>query len=181
MMKKVLSVLIALVLCLACGISAFAEVSPTPDQYYTISANVGVVGSGIATATPTVGKAGEIVVLSAVAAEGYVFDHWQIDGKFEIVEGTIYDPVIKVEIVPDADNKTHGDLDDIADIVGEAHFKPIDGEVTTGEQVTAKPDNGPVSPNTSSLDMQAVTVIAVSVICLLAVVIIYKKRTEKTK
>ena len=180
-MKKVISILLALAICFACGISAFAEVSPTPDQYYTILADVAVVGSGTATAAPTVGKAGEIVVLSAVAAEGYIFDHWEIDGKFEIVEGTIYDPVIKVEIIPDADNKTHGDLEDIADIVGEAHFKPIGGEETTGEQVTAKPDKNPSSPNTSSLSVESSIAIFLMVSALVAVVFVYKKRTVKTK
>ncbi|MBQ7957386.1 MAG: hypothetical protein IJ279_05050 [Clostridia bacterium] len=182
-MKKVLSVLLAVVLCFMCSVSAFAEVSPTPDKYYTIGTNVGVVGSGTAFAAPTSGIAGQIVVLTAVAAEGYVFDHWQIDGKFEIVEGTIYDPVIKVEIVPEADNKTHGDLGDYADIMGEAHFKPIDSEATTGvgEQETAKPDDGATAPQTGSFEIQAVSVIALSVAGLMAVAFVYKKRTEKTK
>lgn len=181
-MKKVVSILLAVVFCFMCGISVFAEVSPTPDIYYTIATNVAVVGSGVASAAPSVGKAGQIVVLTAVAADGYIFDHWEIDGKFEIVEGTIYDPEIKVEIVPDADNKTHGDLEDIADIVGQAHFKPIGGEEeTTGEQVTAKPDNNPSSPNTGSFSTQAATAVLFSVLALVAVVFIYKKRTVKTK
>lgn len=180
-MKKVLSVLLALTLMFACSLTSFAAVSPTPDKYYTIDAISAVVGAGVATAAPTVGKAGEIVVLTATAAEGYVFDHWELDGMFEIVEGTIYDPVIKIEIVPDADNKTHGEIDGDADVKGEAHFKPVDGEVTTGEQETAKPDDGPVAPQTGFMDTQAIVIIALAVIGLMSVAVIYKKRTEKTK
>lgn len=180
-MKKVVSILLAVVLCFACSISAFAEVSPTPDKYYTANAITNVVGAGVASAAPTVVKAGEIIVFTAVAAEGYVFDHWELDGKFEIVEGTIYDPVIKVELVPDADNKTHGDLEDLADVMGEAHFKPISGEVTTGEQQTAKPDDGPTAPQTGVFDTQATVVIALVIVALMSVAFIYKKRTEKTK
>lgn len=180
-MKKVLSVLLALSLVFACALTSFAAVSPTPDKYYTAEAHAAVIGTGTAVAAPTVGKAGEIVVLTAVAAEGYVFDHWELDGMFEIVEGTIYDPEIKVEIVPEADNKTHGDLEDIADIVGEAHFKPLDEEATTGEQATAKPDDGPVAPQTGVMDTQAIVIIALAVMGLMTVAVVYKKRTEKTK
>lgn len=180
-MKKVLSVLLALTLVFACALTSFAAVSPTPDKYYTIDATTAVVGAGTAIAAPTVGKAGQIVVLTATAAEGYVFDHWELDGMFEIVEGTIYDPEIKVEIVPDADNKTHGEIDGDADIKGEAHFKPIDGEETTGEQETAKPDDGPVAPQTGVMDTQAIAIIAFAIVGLMAVAVVYKKRTEKTK
>ncbi len=180
-MKKVLSVLIAVMLCFGCCIPAFAANSPTPDKYYTADAFCNVVGVGTATAVPGVVKAGEIIVFTAVAGEGYVFDHWELDGKFEIVDGTIYDPVIKVELVPDANNKTHGDLKDTADVVGEAHFKPLDEEATTGEQETAKPDDGPTAPQTGAFDTQAVVAVALSVVGLIAVAFIYKRRTAKTK
>lgn len=179
-MKRVLSVLLALTLVFACALTSFAAVSPTPDKYYTIDATTAIVGAGTAIAAPTAGKAGQIVVLTAAAAEGYVFDHWELDGMFEIVEGTIYDPVIKVEIVPDADNQTHGSIDGDADIKGEAHFKPI-GEETTGEQETAKPDDGPVAPQTGVMDTQAIAIIAFAVIGLMSLAFVYKKRTEKTK
>lgn len=180
-MKKVLSVLLALTLAFAFALTSFAAVSPTPDTYYTIDAMVEAIGTGTAVAAPTVGKAGQIVVLTATAAEGYVFDHWELDGMFEIVEGTIYDPEIKVEIVPGADNQTHGSIEGDADIKGEAHFKPIDGEETTGEQETAKPDDGPVAPQTGVMDTQAIAIIAFAVIGIMAVAVVYKKRTEKTK
>lgn len=180
-MKKVLSFLLAIMVCFTCGISAFAANSPTPDRYYTVDAIVNIIGAGTATAVPSVVKEGEIIVLTAVAAEGYIFDHWEIDGKFEIVEGTIYDPQIKIELVPDANNKTHGDLPDSADVVGEAHFKPVDEEITTGEQQTAKPDNGPNSPQTGTFDTHATVVILLAVAGLMTVVLFYKKRTEKTK
>ncbi len=180
-MRKVISLILAIMLCLGCSFSGMAADSPTPDKYYTIDANVAVIGTGVAVAVPTVGKAGQIVVLTATAAEGYVFDHWELDGMFEIVEGTIYDPEIKVEIVPEANNKTHGDLEDTADIVGDAHFKPLDEEATTGEQVTAKPDDGPVAPQTGTTETQMILVVSLAIIGLMAVVLIYKKRTVKTK
>ena len=37
-MKKVLSFLLAIMVCFTCGISAFAANSPTPDRYYTVDA-----------------------------------------------------------------------------------------------------------------------------------------------
>ena len=180
-MKKVLSVLLALTLTFCFALTSFAAVSPTPDKYYTVDASVAVVGSGTAVATPTVGTAGTIVVLTATAEKGYVFDHWELDGKFEIIQGTVKDPVIKVVIVPESDNKTHGALEGDADILGVAHFKPVSSEVTTGEQQTAKPDNGPVAPQTGIMDTQAIAVIAFAVIGLMSVAVVYKKRTEKTK
>ncbi len=180
-MKKVLSVFLALVICLACGVSALAADSPVADKYYTIDADCAVVGVGTAVAVPTAAKAGEVVTLTAVAAEGYVFDHWELDGMYKIVDGTIYEPVIKVEVVPGADNQTHGEIEGTADIKAEAHFKPTSSEVTTGEQQTAKPDDGPSAPQTGTLSTQAIIVIALSVAGLMAVAFVYKKRTQKTK
>ncbi len=180
-MKKVISVLLALTLCLVCGLSAMAAESPTADQYYTIDPDCKIYGVGTAVATPSVGTAGEIIVLTATAGEGYVFDHWELDGIFGIVEGDIYDPVIKIEIVPGQENQTHGSIEGSADIRGEVHFRPIDPEATTAEQQTAKPDSGSTAPQTGTLSTQAVAVILMSVAGLMAVAYVYKKRTVKTK
>ncbi len=180
-MKKVLSVVLAIVFCFACGISALAEESPTAEKYYTIDAVSGVVGAGSAIATPSVAQAGDIITLTAVAADGFVFDHWELDGMYEIVEGTIYDPVIKVQVKPGVDNQTHDGIEGTADIRGVAHFRPASPEITTGEQQTAKPDDGPNAPQTGTLSTQAIVVIALSVAGLMAVAFVYKKRTEKTK
>ncbi len=176
-MKKFLSVLLAMSLMLAFGVSAFAASSPSADKYYNVEATVAVVGSGEATAAPSVLKAGETSVLTAIAAEGYVFDHWEIDGAYEISQGTVNDSTLTIVIVPGAGSKPNL----TADVVAVAHFKSVSGEVTTGEQVTAKPDNSSSSPQTGTADTQAFFVVAMSVIGLMAVALIYKKRTEKTK
>lgn len=176
-MKKFLSVLLAMSLLFVFGVSAFAASSPSADTYYTVETNVAVVGSGKASATPSVLKAGETSVLTAVAAEGYVFDHWEIDGAYKISQGTVNDATLSIVIVPDAGGKTNLS----ADVVAVAHFKAVSSEVTTGEQVTAKPDNSSSSPQTGVADSQALFVVAISVIGLMAVALIYKKRTEKTK
>lgn len=176
-MKKFLSFLLVMSLLFVFGVSSFAASSPSADTYYTVEASVAVVGSGEASAAPSVLKAGETSVLTAVASEGYVFDHWEIDGAYKISHGTVNDATLSIVIVPDVGNNSNL----TADVVAVAHFKAVGVEVTTGEQVTAKPDNSSSSPQTGTVGSQALFVVAISVIGLMAVALIYKKRTEKTK
>lgn len=180
-MKKFISVLLAVTICFAFGVSAFAKESPTAEEYYSVQVSTAVAGAGTAVAVPSVATSGEIVTLTAVAAEGYVFDHWELDGCFEIVEGTIYDPVIKVRVVPGVDDNTHGSIDGTAEVKGIAYFRAVSSEVTTGEQQTAKPDVSPDAPQTGTLSTQAVVVVMLSIVGLMAVAFIYKKRCAKTK
>lgn len=145
-MKKIISLLIA-VLVMACGVlSVSAEISPTApieDKYITIDAVV--VPDNAGSVTPNIDNPFEYeigtdgtVTLVATFFDGYKFSHWEfISGEFEIVGGSLTSSTIV--ILPKGD----------VNIRAYAHFAEEDADITeptTG--VIAPPDDGKTSPTT---------------------------------
>lgn len=103
-MKRFVALTLAVLLAFAVMASAAALDSPGPKEYYYIS--FGSEGSGTTTADVNrVEKNSDgTVTLTAENDLGY-FTRWIIDGDFELVDGTLEDPVIVIRPKSDIDAK----------------------------------------------------------------------------
>ncbi len=171
-MKKVVSLVIA-VLLLVCGVvSVSAEVSPTASVVDTkITIDVVVVPDNAGTATPSIDNPYEYIVgsdgtvtLQASTNDGFKFSHWEfITGEFELVEGSLTSPTIV--ILPKGDTN----------IRAYAHFAEKDADVTEpSSQTPGKPDNGDKSPTTG--DITPVVVVASAIMLMIGVAVVLKKK-----
>lgn len=177
-MKRVLTLLFALILMCCAVVSVSADVSPTapPAKDEIIIDAIPVPGEAGGT-TPDInnpGKvevnSGEVVTLTATAKPGFIFSHWEFKfGEFEIIEGDLTTPVIVIRPTGSSN------------IRAEAHF------VKEGEDITA-PSSKPVptlpQENTSPITgvngtdttvANTVAVVAIAVMAVGAVVILKKK------
>jgi len=136
-MKKVISLLVA-VLILACGIvSVSAEISPTaPIVGDKITIDAVPVPDNAGSVTPDIDNPFEYIIgsdgtvkLVASTNEGFKFVRWEfVTGEFDIIEGSLTSPTIT--ILPKGN----------ANIRAYAHF------VKDGETVPSEPDTKPVTP-----------------------------------
>ncbi len=180
-MKKVLSIIFALVLMCCAVASVSAEISPTatlPQNTIIIDA-IPVPGEA-GSATPDInnpGKveinSGEVITLTATPSKGYKFSHWEfIYGEFEIIEGDLTTPTIVI--------KPTGS----SNIRAEAHFVKVDESVTTpsSKPVPTLPDDS-TSPITGTANNGSDTAVllamgAVILVAAATVVVLKKKQTN---
>ena len=177
-MKKVVSLIFALLLMLCAVASVAAEVSPDPsdpDNYIVIDA-IAVPNEGGNT-TPDINnpgkvqiESGEVVTLTATPAKGYKFSHWEFTfGEFEWVEGSITTPTIVIR-------PTGG-----TNVRAEAHFVKIGEDISTpaSKPIPTLPGDA-TSPitgtgNTSSLVSTAIISTSVILMAVAAAVVLKKK------
>lgn len=174
-MKKVVSLLIA-VLLLACAVvSVSAEVSPTAPTIVKdkITIDAVVVPDNAGTVTPSIDEPFEFEVnsdgtvkLVASSMEGFKFSHWEfITGDFDIIEGSLTSSVIVIQ--PKGD----------ANVRAEAHFVKADDTTPVTEpdsKPAVTPDDGDKSPTTGDVT-PVVVVSAVVLMAALAAVVLKKK------
>lgn len=173
-MKKIVSLLIAVLLCVCAVVSVSAEVSPTAptivDKTITVDA-IAVPDNG-GSVTPGVGEPIEYVIgsdgtvtLVASSMEGFKFSHWSfISGEFDIIEGSLTTSTIV--ILPKGD----------ANIRAYANFVEEDAEVTEPDsQPVVKPDDSTQSPTTGQPVVAYAVVSAVVLMLGFAVVALKKK------
>ena len=175
-MKKVLSILFAVLLMCCAAVSVSANPSPTPPpvlDYLIVDAIP--VPKEAGTATPEITNpetvlvgSGELVTLTATPFEGYKFSHWKfIYGDYEIVEGTLTTSVVIIRPTGSSD------------IRAEAYFVKEDEPITIPptESVPTLPTD-PVSPPTGADTSAIITVAAVASITTMAVVavVLLKKK-----
>ena len=176
-MKRVFSLLIALLLMCCAVASVSAEISPTapdPKDYLIVDA-IPVTGEA-GNVTPEINgpakveiNSGKTVTLTATPNAGYEFSHWKfIFGEFEVVEGDLTTPVIVIR-----PTGTH-------DVRAEAYFvkegEPITPPVS--ESVPTLPQDG-TSPITGSVNTATTTgaaVVAAIVVMSVASVVLLKKK-----
>ena len=137
-MKRLFAVAVA-VLILALGvIPAFAannseRPSPTPSREYNVV--VHNTNGGTATYTTTIDEDGKHVLIVAHPKNGYEFDHWVIDGKYIIEDGSLTDEELRLLLK--------------GDIVVTPVFKKIGSSSTSsGSKTSISSNPSPVSPQT---------------------------------
>ena len=176
-MKKVLSLIFALLLMVCTMASVAAEISPDPPKPgdEIIIDAIPVPGEGGGT-TPNInnpGKVqvnkGETVTLTATPAKGYKFSHWEFTfGEFDIIEGSLTTPVLVIRPTGSGN------------VRAEAHFVKEDETVAPPSSTPVKPlPTDPTSPITGSDNSAAVTgsviAIVITMMAIGAVVILKKK------
>lgn len=94
-MRRLVALVVAVVLVCTLSVSAFALQSPTAPKFYSINVSAngsGSAKSGVASIDP---NNPDVVILTATE-EGAAFVRWEISGSYEIVEGSLTTPVIKI-------------------------------------------------------------------------------------
>lgn len=179
-MKKVLSIIFALVLMCCAVASVSAEISPTasvPKDIIIVDA-IPVPGEA-GNATPGInnpGKveinSGEVVTLTATPSKGYKFSHWEfIFGEFEIIEGDLTTPTIVIRPTGSSN------------IRAEAHFVKIEEVVTAPSSKpgsTLSPDS--TSPITGAAnntsDTAVILAMGAMILVSVATVVVLKKKAN---
>lgn len=101
-MKKLISVALALVMIFALTATVAAKDSPVAKDYYSISVGYSPADGSLGTASADKSSVMIIenedgtVTLTAVTKGDGVFEQWTIDGEYEIVSGSLTDPVIVI-------------------------------------------------------------------------------------
>ncbi len=175
-MKKVISLIVALMLMCCAVASVSAEISPTAsvsEIYIKVDA-VPVPEEGGA-ATPGINNpgtvdvsSGENVTFTATPADGWEFDHWEIVyGKFDIVSGDMTTPVIV--ITPNGDSNVRL----YAHFVKKGETPSVPDDTTPGE----KPDDSPESP-TTGYTIPVYAVVGSAIVVAMGALIIFKKKVN---
>ena len=138
-MKRFASIVLALVMVLALTVSVAAKGSPTGKDYYSITTSAipsdGSLGGASSDKnkvdTSIVKTDDGLVILTATEKNGK-FDHWEITGDYEIVEGSLSSLVLKIR--------------PLSDVKAVAVFKDS-GSKSTPDTPT-KPNDSGTSPKT---------------------------------
>lgn len=172
-MKRVISILVALVLMCCAVASVSAEISPTAstadDQIIVDAIPVPDIAGN---ATPDInnpGKvqvdSGEVVTLTATPKEGYKFSHWEfVYGEFDIIEGSTTTSTVVIKPTGTGDVRAY------------AHFVEEGVDVTpptTG--VVSPPDDGSTSPTTGDTSVVYIST-ATMLVALIAVAVVIKRK-----
>lgn len=173
-MKRVVSIIVALLLMICAVASVSAEVSPTastPKDHIIIDAiPVPDIGGN---ATPDINnpgkvdiESGETITLTATPKDGYKFSHWEFAfGEFDIVSGTITSTTIVIKPTGSSDVRAY------------AHFVKEDVDVTIPSSGTVPtPDDDDKSPTTG--ENSGVIVACASMITVALAVVIFMKKKQ---
>lgn len=139
-MKKISAVAIALLILAFSVVPAFAakkndRPSPTPSKDYTVV--VHNTNGGNATYTTTIDEDGKHVLIVAHPKNGYKFDHWVIDGKYVIEQGSLTDEELKLLLK--------------GDVIATPVFKKIGSSSTSsGSKTSISSNPSPISPQTGN-------------------------------
>ena len=130
-MKKIVALLLAVVMVFAVAAVAFAEESPSPDRYYKVTTEVEGGGSASASTNKILKNSDGTVTLVASDDGGY-FNRWLIKGSYEIVEGTLTDPIITI--------RPTSDIEAVANFTKEEGYLNITTEAVAPSDGTASVD-----------------------------------------
>ncbi len=174
-MKRVVSILVALLLMCCAVASVSAEISPigttAKDQIIIDAIPVPDIAGN---ATPDInnpGKveinSGEVITLTATPKDGYKFSHWEFAyGEFDIIEGSTTTPTIVIKPTGNDDVRAY------------AHFVKEGEDVTVPSSGTVpKPDDGPTSPTTGENSIVYVACASAVMVALAVVIVLKKKQT----
>ena len=155
-MKRIITLFLALFLIFnLCIFSTSAAESPIAISYYAM--DVAIDGHGHAEvdkiSIPT--ESDELVTFTALPGEEYHFVGWRIEGTYNIVEGNIYSPTIK--------------LRPSSDIFAIAVFNDGDGTIATR-------DTSPISPQTGQNSLSVYLTLVALVLYIVSIMMLIIKR-----
>lgn len=178
-MKKIVSLLVAVLLTVCAVVSVSAEISPTAPTVIkdTITIDAVPVPDNAGSVTPSIDNPIEYVVgsdgtitLIASSFEGFEFSYWEfVTGEFEIIQGSLTSPTIV--IFPKGD----------VNIRAYAHFKEIGSSqpITQPDSKPAgKPDDGTSAPVTGDITPVVVFAGVLTLALGVAAVAFLKKRAD---
>lgn len=172
-MKKVVSLLIAVLLMACAVVSVSAEISPTAPTFVdkTIVIDAIAVPDNAGSVTPDVDNPVEYIAgsdgtvkLVASSMEGFKFSHWEfVTGEFDIIEGSLTSSTIV--ILPKGD----------VNIRAYANFVEEGAEITEPSSTPVeKPDDDDKSPTTG--DAAPVFFVASAVVLMLGFAVVALKK-----
>lgn len=164
-MKRIVSIMFAVMLVVLSAVPAFATESPTAATYkYTVEIIPTGGGDGTYEFTTEIDENGEQVVhLTPLPNSGYTFDHWVIEGSYT-TEGELTDGELDIVITSD---------------IKATPYYTKDGSATVATGTVSK-DTGSTSPKTGANDFIPYAVMMLSVLaCGAAVTMLVK--TGKSK
>ncbi len=179
-MKRVISILVALLLMCCAVASVSAEISPTASTAKNqIIIDAIPVPDIAGNATPDInnpGKvevnSGEVVTLTATPKDGYKFSHWEFAfGEFDIVEGSTTTATIIIKPTGDSDVRAY------------AHFIKEDEDPSVPSSGSVpQPDPDSTSPTTGEFftannSVVYITCASMVAVLLVALVVLKKKQT----
>lgn len=140
-MKKLVSVVLALVMIFALTATFAAEESPIGKEYYIITVDYIPADGSLGTASSdkskvkvdAVGEDGNVTITAVEKGNGE-FVNWTIEGKYDIVSGSLTDTVMVIK--------------PLSDIHATAKFT-APGTTPDSSSKPANPDNSKSSPKTS--------------------------------
>lgn len=155
-MKKVFSLVFAVLMLFCAVVSVSADISPTastPKDHIVIDAIA--VPSEAGSTTPDINnpgkvevESGDVITLTATPTKGYKFSHWEfIFGDFEIIEGSLTTPTIVIKPTGSSDIRAEANFVKEGEIVtdpssGPVHTLPDEPtSPVTGEKATTGTNN----------------------------------------
>jgi hypothetical protein len=173
-MKKLVSVLFALMLVAFSVVPAFAVSSPQASTYkYVVNVVPSEGGDGAYEFVTEIDQDGkQHVQITPVENEGYIFDHWVIDGPYS-TDNNLTDSTMNivitgdVQVTPYYSKKTDSSSTDSS----------ASTSSTSATSATVKKDTNSTSPQTGSNDAVAYTIaILATAACAVAVLKLVKSK-----
>ena len=108
MMKKLFCIAVVVLMLCSCVLSTSALVSPVGKDYYYITVEYDPSNGSLGTANSdknkvevdASGKDGEVTLTATKKGNGQFVD-WTIDGKYDIISGSLTDPVMVIKPLSD--------------------------------------------------------------------------------
>ena len=147
-MKRVFSIIVTVIILALSITPAFADVpSPLPSIDYKIRVHNTKGGTG--TYTTKKDKDGKHATITAHPKNGYKFDHWVIEGKYDLEKGDLQNPELTILMK--------------SDIEATPYFTPEKGKQSdTPSKISY--DDGPESPKTGGSPYAPLLLLGVFVI-----------------
>ncbi len=169
-MKKFIAIAVAVLLVALSALPVFAESLNSPiatKANYVIHTSDDIEGGKIVAQYETaVGEDGrQTILLQGIPEEGYDFGSWIIDGNY-VPQGNLTDSVLKIVISSDITVKA----------VFNKSGAPTTAPVTPEKKIV---DDGSKSPQTGSTDYVAYAVMFSSIVALIALAVVARRRSKK--
>lgn len=127
-MKKIFALLLAAMLMIFTVVPVFATdvISPSATDEYDIIINNTDGGSGSYTSEIIDGK--KYVTLTADSKDGFTFTHWEIDGDYEIVKGSLEDEELVIILNSDCEATPHFEGESVQPTQNKGDVSPQTGD-----------------------------------------------------